>query len=85
MNIRELIRSHGYDLMEERVLGGRMEYDLRFNLEKRHEMKADDSNYDFDIDGIHPVYVDEVSFNGKGDLYVTLNLISDDSCWDVLE
>lgn len=85
MNVKDIIRSKGYDIMEERVLENRVEYDLRFSLEKREAMKEDNASYKFDIDGIHSVYVAEIGMNGNQEIFIVLNSTSDNSCWDVLE
>lgn len=93
MNIKDILRQAGYDIMEERITddinGWRHQYDLRITLEGRQVIKRRIdkglSSYDIDIDAIHTVYVDELGLNGSGDLYVCLNYCHDDSCFDGIE
>lgn len=92
MNIKDILRMAGYDVLEENVTneGNRwkLEYEIKFKVETRNELKGKaeltGKPYNSEYDRVHNVNVTETGFNGNGDLYVVLETL-DGGCFDVIE
>lgn len=88
-NIIYILESNGYDVLEETDM---RYFKLKFNkkeLEKRLEEK---DLYNFDLESVFNVEIEEVGFNGYGNLYIELRCTGGDDpvfvvgdCFDVIE
>lgn len=88
-NIIHILESNGYDVLEET---GMRYFRLKFNkneLEKRLEEK---DLYNFDLESVFNIEIEEVDFNGYGNLYIVLRCTGGDDpvfivgdCFDVIE
>lgn len=86
MNIKEILKEHGYEIVTEI---GMKYFRLKYTEEKLEEKMKKKDLYDYDITGTYKVKISEMGFNGYGNLYIVLDSIGDEhfekgDCFDVL-
>ncbi|MBL4937736.1 hypothetical protein JK636_18690 [Clostridium sp. YIM B02515] len=86
MNFENILKDFGYILVSKD--DEKKTFDIKFTEEKKFEkcksVDFDLSRYEFNLNDIFTVKIDEVGFDGHGNLYICLDQL-DGGCWDVLE
>lgn len=88
MNVIDILRTIGYDIISVNNETGH--YRVSLSPERRRRsMKVVDENkgeFDYDLFGKFDLYVSEVKFNGVGDLYVEFREVQHpEDIWDCYE
>lgn len=85
MNVIDILHELGYDVVS---FDGEGHYKVLINRKKREAMKQSGDTYTYNLMDTFEIYVEEVEFNGLGDLCVTFKEVGTEEeniCFDVYE
>lgn len=75
MNIKEILKDHGYEIVKQVDM---KYFRLKFTGERLERMLNNKELYDYDLRGEFNVGISEIGFNGHGGLYIVLTCLDDE-------